>query len=240
MESKKSVYLKAFVSVVVAILVFGAFAYILLKEDVSVGGAQNILYFAIVGLCFVFSVLFMRFTAKKIFISLALACHVVADYFLILNPAFKNGQLIGLCVFCGAQFFYFLFTLSLCKGTGFKIFNISLRVALCLMAYFIIPKYFVLGTLETIAVMYFINSVVTLFFLLFNLKTQWLLFLGLLLFVACDIFVGLTHGGIEIFQITGKFLEILQNYNLSFYFYVPSLYLIALSSVWAKASRKKN
>lgn len=239
MEKKKTFYLKLFVSALFAGLVFGAFAYVLIKKsDITVGGAHDILCFACVGACAVFSLLFLKFTTKKVLVSLALVTNVVADYFLVLKPTSEN-QLIGVCIFCGVQFFYFLYTLSFCKGKGLKIFNIAIRVALCLLAYFIIPRYVTLTTLEMISVMYIINCVVTLLCLLLRIKKEWLLFLGLLLLLACDIFVGFTNGAVDILGISGPFVDIVYKYDIAFYCYIPAEFFIALSSVWAKKRTKK-
>lgn len=234
MEKKKGLIFKVFMTILFAALVFGAYFLIIFWEiPADIGLKQSYLYYGIVCACFLFSLLFIRKDAKKILLTLALAVHVAADYFLILMPSEKN-TFIGLCVFCGAQFVYFVYTLFVNKSIGMRILNIATRVALCLVAYFVLPLYFTLGTLELIAVMYIINALITLLTFLFYIKSQWLLFIGFLLFFACDIFVGLTSGGAVILGITGKFLEILATYPLAFYCYVPGIFLIASSSVWER------
>ena len=50
---------------------------------------------------------------------------------------------------------YFLYTLYLNKSIGLKVFNMAVRVGLCLLAYFLVPNYFTVGTLEIVAMMFY-------------------------------------------------------------------------------------
>lgn len=234
MEKKKVNILKVLATIVFTLAIFGAYFYVIFKGDF----ATPYLSYGCIGACFVFAFLFIGKSLKKLFICMALATNVVADYFLVLMPSNQN-QLIGLCVFCGVQFFYFLYTLTLARGNGSRVISIALRVALCLLAYFLLPKYFVLSTLEMISVMYILNSFVTLLVLLIHLKTEWLTFLGFLLFFICDVFVGLTNGGVEVLGITGAFVEFIFKYDIAFYTYIPGIFLIATSSVWSKTNKKE-
>ncbi len=234
MEKKNINILKILATILFAVAIFGAYFYVIFKGDFS----TPYLSYGCIGACFVFAFLFIGKSLKKCFLCLALATNVVADYFLVLMPSQEN-KLIGLCVFCGVQFFYFLYTLVLAKGNGTRVINIALRVALCLLAYFLLPKYFVLSTLEMISVMYILNSFVTLLILLIHLKTEWLTFIGFLLFFICDVFVGLTNGGVEVLGITGAFVEFIFKYNIVFYTYIPGIFLIATSSVWSKNGENK-
>lgn len=190
-------------------------------------------YFGSVALCFVFSLLFMKMQAKKVLVTLALAVTVVADYFLILFPNEQN-RLIGLCVFCAVQLVYAIYTLVLNKSIGARVVNIALRVALCAIAAYVAPLYFELGTIELLTVMYIINFLITILYLLIHIKTEALMLLGMLLFFVCDIIIGLTNGAAEIFGITGDFLTFIYTYDIAFYCYLPGLFLIAMSSVWRK------
>lgn len=232
METKKISEFKFLATLVFGGVIFGMFLYIILKGDFK----NAYLSFSCVGLCFLFSLLFIKLTSKKILITLALATNVVADYFLILTPSEEN-KLIGLGIFCGVQFFYLVYSLLLNKSIGVRIVNISLRVALCLIAYYVLPKYFSLSVLELVAVMYILNFLVSLLVVLCHIKTEWLLFVGLLLFFACDIFVGLAEGGFALLNLTGNFVDFVLTKNVHFWFYIPGLFLIATSSVWA--SKKK-
>lgn len=180
---------------------------------------------------FLFSILFVGKNLKKIFIALALASIVVGEAFFKFGAEIQNYILIGMCVFCVAQLFLLLYTLVLNKGIGAKVINLAIRVALCLLAYFIIPNYYVLTTLQMIAVMYFINLAVTLLYSLFYIKTEYMLFLGLVLLVLASLVLGFKSGGIELFNLSGKFIDILLKYDWTYYFYIPALFFIAFQTV---------
>ena len=239
MKEKKVSVFKVILTVLFAAAIFAGYFYVIFGKFTPEMKIQpEHIRYALVGACFVFSLLFTRLSAKKIFITVALAINVAADYFLILAPSDEN-KLVGLCVFCGVQFMYFLYTLYLNKSIGLKVINMAVRVGLCLLAYFLVPNYFTVGTLEIVAMMYIINFAVSLVFFLFYIKSEWLLFLGFLLFFICDIFVGLTNGGIDILGITGAAADFLRTYDIAFYSYVPGLFFIASSSVWAKETNDK-
>ena len=237
-ENKVSVF-KVILTILFAATIFAGYFYVIFgKFTADMKIQPNHISYALVGACFVFSLLFTRLSVKKIFITLALAINVAADYFLILAPSDEN-KLIGLCIFCGVQFMYFLYTLYLNKSIGLKVFNMGLRAGLCLLAYFLVPNYFTVGTLEIVAMMYIINFAVSLVFFLFYIKTEWLLFLGFLLLFIRNIFVGLTNGGMDILGITGAVVDFLKTYDIAFYSYIPGLFFIASSSVWAKETSDK-
>lgn len=235
MEKKKVSGLKIFATLLFAGAIFGIFFYVIFKGDFK----PAYLSYSCVGLCFLFSLLFIKLNSKKILITLAFATNVVADYFLILAPSTEN-KLIGLYVFCGVQLFYLIYSLTLNQSIGAKIINLAFRVALCLLAYLILPKYFVLGTLELVALMYIINFFVSLLVFLIHIKTEWLLLIGYLLFFVCDIFVGLSEGGFAILNLTGPFVDFVLSHNVHMWFYIPGLFLIATSSVWAKKKEIKS
>ncbi len=236
MEKKKSFAFKIIMSVLFAGIIFGAYFYVIfgtIPEPLKV----EYLKYGCVCACFLFALIFLRKSMKQLWVTLALAVAVVADYFLILFPSEQN-RFIGLCVFCGMQVVLALYTLSLSKSIGAKVVNLAIRVALCLVAYFVLPLYFELGLLQMLSVMYIINFFFTIICLLCHIKTEWLMLIGALLFFACDIFVGLTCGAAEIFGIAGTpFMQFLSTYDMIFYCYIPGLFLIALSSVWKKGKK---
>ena len=245
MESKKLYFFKIFASIFFASAVLGAFAYVCIKGDVEF----HALSFSCVAACFLFSLMFIRLTAKKILFTIALELNAVADIFLVMLPNEKN-MLIGVCLMAGVQAIYFVYTLFLFKGNGMRAISLALRVALCLLAYFLLPKYFALTTIQLIYAMIVINSFITLLTFLFFLKTQWLTFLGFLLFFAYNFFSALGAGWAIVLKFPADFLMILANPfwlvpGLGFIFYLPGVLLLALSSVWdgkatgAKVFRKK-
>lgn len=229
MEAKKVNKLKIFVALLFSAAVLAMYFYVIFKGDVE----GHYLTFACIGASFLLSLIFISLKSKKWLITLALALNVAADYFLVLKLDERN-KLIGLSIFCAIQFVYALYTLCLNGSIATKVINLALRVGLCLVVYFILPVYFTMGIIELMACMYIVNFFVTLLVLLCHLKTEWLMFLGMLLFFACDIFVGLTNGAIELFNITGPFVEILTKYDIAFYCYIPGVLLVSLSSVFYK------
>ena len=191
----------------------------------------NALSFACVGAAFILSLIFINKSPKKILITIALGVNVIADYFLVLMPSEEN-KLIGLCIFLVVQFAYFIYTVFLPKNPGVKVTWIAIRALLCLLVGLIVPRFITLGTIEMLGLIYIVNSFVTLVNLLCYIKFEWLTFIGFLLFFICDIFVGLTNGGADLIGITGKFLELFYQYDFAFFFYIPGIFTIALSSVW--------
>ncbi|MBE7076103.1 MAG: hypothetical protein E7375_03475 [Clostridiales bacterium] len=238
MSKGRKIYLSIIYVLMFLLIAASFFFYVYNKLPLSWGINPAYFSYGCVAGAFLLSLLALQKKARNIFVALGLACTCVADFFLILSPALgliiKNSQLIGVCVFCGVQAIFFVYTLILNKGIGTKVFNMALRVALCLIAYFVLPKYFTIGTLEMISLMYILNSFATLLMLLIYIKKEWLLFLGFLLFFVCDIFIGLASGGAAILGITGPFLDFILKYNIGMYCYIPGLFLIASSAVWTK------
>lgn len=216
-------------TVVFTLLVGGVMLWVYFKGDFE----RRYLTFALTGLSFLLSLIFIGKNVKKILITSALACAVAADYFLVFSVLTWKNQLIGLCLFCGAQAILAAYTVVLNKSNGRRVINLASRVVLCLVAYFVLPLYFTLGTLEIIAIMYAINFVVTIFVVLLHIKKEWLLFLGLLLYLLCDLSIGLVSGA-ALIGLSAGFVKALVDANLTFWAYYPGLLLIAISSVFAK------
>lgn len=235
-QNKKYFYFKLIASIIFAMLIFGMYLYANIKGDIRVGDYKSILCYSCVVACFVFSLLFIGKDTKKILITIALALNVAADYFLVLTLSYKT-QLIGVCIFCFIQFAYALYTIYLTKNVWLKLLNVVVRAAVTVVAYFVIQHFLHLETVEIISLLYAINCLITVIVLLFYIKTEWILFLGLLLLLICDIFVGLQYGAVDILGITGWFLEVLKNYDIAFICYIPGEFLIALSAVWAKKQK---
>lgn len=228
MKRSKCDIFKIFMSILVSAAVLAGFVYVLIKGDLE----RPYITYACVGACFLLSLIFIGKSQKKIFLTLALAATVAGDYFFIFDPTFENSRLIGICVFLGAQFFYLLYSLSLTKAIGLKVIDVALRVALCLLIYFVVTRYVTLTTVELLALMYIANLLVTLISALIHIKTEWLTFLGLFVLLVSNVFAGLVNGGAIILGISGGFLDFITKYNIAFYTYIPSLLLISLSSVW--------
>jgi len=226
--------LKIFVSILFALVILGAWGYVIWRGE---PWDRRYLGYGAIALCFLFSLLFIRKDLKKIFITLALATNVAADYFLVFstNSGTDKYKMIGLWIFLGMQLFYFLYTLAVQKSNAARTINFALRVTAILVVIFILGKRFSLGLKEELAIIYIANSVVTLFVMLFHCKTEWLAAIGMLLFILCDVCVGLNEGGFEVINVSsGWFYEFITGHDVAFWFYTPGIFLISLSSVWAK------
>lgn len=238
MENKKAFYIKLPISIVFGMLVFVMYLYVNIADDIMIGDSWDILGYTSVIACFVLSLIFIRLDKKKLLITLALGTNVIADYFLVLHPYYEN-QLPGVSLFCVVHFFYFLYTIFLNKELWQKIVNVSVRVVLCIIMYFVTTHFLELSIVEIISVMYIINSAVTVFTLAFYIKKEYLLFVGLLLLMMCDIFVGIMWGGGEMLGMSYGFIDFINHYDFAFICYIPAEFLIAMSSVWAKKQLSK-
>ena len=233
MESKKF-YLKIFISCLFASAVLAAFAYVCIRGDIE----HNILSFSCIGACFLFSLLFLQLSPKKIVFSTALAVNVVADAFLTLLPSARNN-LIGVCVLCAVQVIYFVYTLFLLKGNGLRVISLAVRVGICLLAYFLLPKYFALTTIQILYAIIATNSFLTLLAVLFKFDKEWDVFFAFLLLFAFDFFSALGAGWAVILKFPLEFMQILATPflavpGLAYLFHIPAVLLLALSSAWAK------
>ncbi len=217
--------------------ILGLFVYVCIKGDLK----NNILSWSCVIGCCVLSLVLVSFKSSTYLISLGLAATAAADYFLLYNIAnlTENFLIIALGVLCGAQFFYFVYSLVLNGSIAAKVINIALRVALCLVVYFVMPEYYTIGTVELIALMCFANLFVSFLEFLFHFKTSWLLALGMFVLLASNFITGMVYEGFLLFNLSGKIVEFFFTYNIAFYTYVPALLLIAMSSVLGLIRKKE-
>ncbi len=227
MDIKKQKNLKILATVLFACAVLAMFIYVLVAGDLS----HNILTFSCVATSVLFALLFNKYKSSKTFILIGLIFNLIACIYLILYPSDKSYN-IGLLLLCVVQVFLFLYTFVVYKGIGIKIINIAIRVALCFMAYFILTDYVALSTMQMVVLLCFINLVVTLLFLLFRIKKDWLLFFGILLLTAAYFFVMLEDGWADVLGFSASFIEILSKYDFAFYFTIPGLFLIATSTAF--------
>jgi len=240
MENKKPA-LKIAMTIVFGILILGSFFFMRFFEfPIEWGMTPLYIYFGCICACFLFSLIFIRGDAKKILITLALLCHVAAEFFMTVAPflafeslSLETTRIVGVSLFCGAQFFYMLYTMILFNGIGAKIVNLAIRAVLCLLVYFILPRYIVLNTLEMIGIMYLVNSLVSLLFIICKIKQEGFMFFAFLLLFVSDLCAGLIFGS-ALLGWTGVFFDFIAKYDISTWIYIPSLFLIAAASVWTK------
>ena len=185
------------------------------------------LYYLCVLLSFMLSLVFVHSQKKELTIALFCAC--VADYFLILHDNAHHNpsdQMCGMVAFCILQVFFAIYANKLVKRQCWKTTILNMRLTTSLLITTTLPI-FHFGLLEILALVYIVNFFITIIILSFHAKTQWLTLIGMILFFICDVFVGLSNFGT------------LTAYDLSFVFYVPGIFIIAISTVWTGAPLTK-
>ncbi len=156
----------------------------------------------------------------------ALAFTLISDVFLLL---IDDYYVLGVSTFIVAQLCHFFRLYLLAAKNRFSLFvSLGLRVGLGLAAGCLFGAYQGFDALYLLVGVYFVNLLAncgeSLVFLTKgqgNGKTMLLLFLGFLLFIGCDVFVGL--------RFIGKGMP-----SLIWFFYGPSQVLLALSSIPGK------
>ena len=217
--------------------ILAAAIYVNIKGDLE----KPYLTFACVGVSFLMSLLFIRKTNKKVYLTLALAVTVAAHYFWFFDPlGGKDYQLVGICLFLGAQFFFMLYSLTLTRAIFMKVIDIALRVAACLIIAFVVKKQVTLSTVDMLGLMYLANCVVTMISMLIHIKTEWFTFIGFALLFVSGLFTMFLMDITGALHLTSAFLEfLLKNYTYAVVdTYLAGLLVISHSSVWSKGQHE--
>ena len=198
-------------------------------------------YSAII-LNFVMAMILFKKSKNVVLTEVALLMTCLADLFLvILNPQI---QLVAMIFFCITQGCYFLRILVNTSSKTQRIWHIGIRAGFCVLG--IIATILVLkektDALAVISIFYFVNLFLNVIFAFMQTKKSVLFAMGLLLFMFCDILIGLNvaSGGYLTFT-EGTLLAWLANPSipLAWGFYVPSQVLIVLSLVFNKYNDNK-
>ena len=183
-------------------------------------------YIAIV-LCFLFAL--ARGVKNTPLIVAGLGCTVGADFFLVVC---SPRQLWGMVFFLGAQTFYAIKLHLNQKNRTLLLIRIALIAVIEIVAVFILQTK--LDTLAVVSVCYYAN----LFMNIVTAFSQWqknkLLPIGLVAFILCDTVIGLqvaAGGYLPIAEGSALHDFIFMDFNLSWFFYLPSQVMIALSSL---------
>lgn len=215
----------------IEVIIFSLIQLILYVLIFTVGG--NVVRYFVIICAFLFSVLFISKDKNSYLTAGALAFTLIADLFLVLSD--PTRQLAGMIFFCGAQAFHaarvhFFFETKRAK-------NITLILRAASVAVIQIVTFAVLGdgydALAAVSMLYFTNIILNTTFAFVNFKKQPVYAIGMLLFVFCDIFVGLSSA-------LGRYLPVSQSsiiykiahppFDAVWAFYAPSQTLIAISS----------
>ena len=227
LKTKKS-YLIATIIFIVAEIILGYFI------QTTRGKTYGILTVSSVALAFTYAILNLRKEKSVIFTVIALCFTVVADFFLCGLVEGENNQLIAMCVFNVTQLLYFWRIYRNHDSKNQKVVHLSVRVFLCIGA--VVATILVLGdnvnALSIISLFYFANLFVNIIFAFIQFDISKLLSIGLLLFLFCDIFIGLSVMAESFIAVEEGSLIYTLNHlgvNMAWVFYVPSQTLIALS-----------
>ena len=196
----------------------------------GIGDSRTLAYCAIL-LCFVTSIVLLNKNKHSILQCVALFATACADYFLILKGGVNKD--VAMCFFVVAQLAYGLRTLCMASVKKEITINLTARALLCVLlvagALLVVDD---TPAFVVVSMVYFANLVANVFFALLHFKQNKLFALGLVLFVCCDVFVGLKEmiglfgWGEELFVV--KMLT--SNISVHSIFYHPSQVLLSISA----------
>lgn len=192
--------------------------------------------YSIIVLACLFCFLFAEKTKSYVFTQIALIFTSCADFFLVCLDA--SNQLAGMIFFLGTQTSYFLRIYFEEKRTKIKKFHLIARI--CTSILVLVATCLVLGNntdaVALITMLYFANLIINSIFAFVNFKTSPLMAIGLVFFIFCDIFVGLSsiEPYFTISEGTLLYNIINPGINMAWIFYVPSQILLALSPMKIK------
>lgn len=159
-----------------------------------------------------------------------LACTVGADYCLVVCSPIQ--QLWGMVFFLGAQTFYAIKLYLNKKNRTLLLVRILLIAAIEIVTMIILKDK--LDALAVVSVCYYAN----LFMNIVTAFSQWpknkLLPIGLVAFILCDTVIGLqvsAGGYLPIVEGSALHDFLFMDFNLSWFFYLPSQVMIALSTL---------
>lgn len=193
---------------------------------------SSTLKYAGISLCLAFSLYCLIRKRKMVncFIPIALVFTLISDYFLLFNTN-QNLYVYGLITFKITQLIYFAFILYLRKSKLELLINLLVRLLLTIAALGVAFYLNYSDVLTILALVYFVELLSNFLYSTFLIKLdiEYLIFsLGLLLFIGCDINVGLNN--VPLFEGIDYSLV---NF-LMWVFYLPSQVLLSLTNFIAQ------
>ena len=193
---------------------------------------SSTLKYASISLCLAFSLYCLIRKRKMVncFIPIALVFTLISDYFLLFNTN-QNLYVYGLITFIITQLIYFAFILYLRKSKLELLINLLVRSLLTIAALVVAFYLNYSDVLTILALVYFVELLSNFLYSTFLIKLdkEYLIFsLGLLLFIGCDINVGLNN--VHLFEGIDYSLV---NF-LMWVFYLPSQVLLSLTNFIAQ------
>ena len=193
---------------------------------------SSTLKYVSISLCLAFSLycLIRKRKMTNCFIPIALVFTLISDYFLLFNTN-QNLYVYGLITFIITQLIYFAFILYLRKSKLELLINLLVRFLLTIAALVVAFYLNYSDVLTILALAYFVELLSNFLYSTFLIKLdkEYLIFLlGLLLFIGCDINVGLNN--VHLFEGIDYSLV---NF-LMWVFYLPSQVLLSLTNFIAQ------
>lgn len=173
-------------------------------------------------------------------IFIALVFTAIADTFLVfLNPYLNEvTQSIAMISFSLCQLTYFFLIWKITQTHRERIINLSIRtiffLALEIIALLILGSSY--NFLIFVSLFYFSQLVTNIIFAFIHIKMNPFLAIGLLLFIGCDIFIGLSTLCDILTLSQSHFLYIFAHlpFNFAWFFYLPSQVLLSSSGLFFK------
>ncbi len=160
---------------------------------------------------------------------------LAADLCLVMTE--PREQLLGMIFFCGTQVLLALRIHGTYKSKRARCITLAIRVVLVIFVQALTLA--VLGdkydALSGVTMFYFANIVLSAVLAFVNFKSMKLFSFGMLCFVLCDVFVGLSSAaGAYLSFAEGSLLYTLANpaFDAAWMFYVPSQTLLSISTIY--------
>ena len=196
-------------------------------NDINIEISNWLKYVGII-ICFLASLIpiFSKNAAKtQYFIPFSLFFTLVSDYFLLINTD-KNLYIFGVVIFIIVQLSYFIYIETLKKNKTSFLISLIFRIILSSIL-IIVLSIIRFDLLSIVSACYFVELLMNFItsLSLIKINKYFLIFsIGLLLFIGCDISVGLTN--LDLFE--GHIKNLVS--NLMWIFYLPSQVLISFSN----------
>ncbi len=178
--------------------------------------------------CFLFALLCGG--KDNLLMTAALACTVGADFCLVVCSPIQ--QLWGMIFFLGAQTLYAVKLHRSQKSRALLWIRLTLIAVIEIIAVVILQEN--LDALAVVSVCYYANLIMNIVVAFSQWRKSKLLPIGLVAFILCDTVIGLqvaAGGYLPIAEGSTLHNIIFMDFNLSWFFYLPSQVLIALSSL---------
>ena len=215
---------------------FALIQFILLNIILFVDFDEDVLCFITVCLAFLHTGMFVLAKRRGYLYLFAMLFTVISDVFLVLRYTQTGAyidQAIAMTTFSIAQLCYFTFLYLSAESKKLKLVHLIVRAVLSVLA--VVLTLLVLkqnaNYMVVVTMFYFANLLVNTLFAFSEFKKHWLMAVGLVFFILCDILIGLSVAieGILVVS-SNSFIYKLVNvdFNFAWLFYVISQTLLSI------------